>query len=81
MSRKLLSGNVTQKDILDAEVIVRIECFYRKTCRNLLDNLLIERDRIRRITEDPTIQEQDKRRYSHLLKDGEPTENDKTRSD
>ena len=81
MSKKLLSGNVTEKDILDAEVIVRIECFYRKTCRNLLDNLLIERDRVRRITADPTTQEQDKRRYPHLFKDGELAKDDKTRTD
>lgn len=63
MAERLLNDKtIMDIDILQAEILVRVECPERKACRRALDNLLIKRGQNKRDKADPIDQEQDRKR-------------------
>lgn len=55
--RLLKNGTLTDRDIMQAEVLVKIECPEMKACIKALNEVIIKRDRERRAKDDPTTQE------------------------
>ena len=53
--------DMTYNDILEWEILVRLDCPEMKACKLALNELLIKRDQYKKAMDNPTIQEQNHR--------------------
>ena len=61
MAERILNDTLTKQEIIQAEILVRLECPELRACRRALDDLLVKLGQIQRDEASPSVQEQDKR--------------------